>query len=545
MMRILAGSISIFMLLAAGVGCVNETVTDEDDDLYIDGKADSSVAARIMDFAMDGEVIIQSTWQVESEIESQLLYTVGQLNGDDSIGRLDRVELSNIETTELEEGGYLVTYHAVLPVAWNRRNEIPETYTFQLPRAVGYSALEEFTESYMHDCVDWGAHDVTSGVMWYYYRPERSGCQLDEADIVNIEATVSESALGTTGRYPEYHKVWEDEELRVVAIFGKVEEGATSNDGGITAYNNFVRAIRRQFADNDIIETPEDVPSSPGVEHPDVTIEATLDDGRRVHVVALMVDNVRSAGYEFDQRYEELSSSADLIIYNGHSGLGANIRALASKGSWVEGQYAIVYMNGCDTYAYVDSSLADAHAAVNPDDEIGTRYVDIIMNAMPAYFSSFDENSMTMIRGLLSYDEPRTYEHILEGISSSHVAIVAGEEDNVYHPGFDDDDDDPPPPPRGDWEGMDESGEVAAYEEVHFQTPELDAGRYVFEMTGTGDADLYVRLGDAPDAETYDCRPYRSDSNETCVADVPSPAVVHVMVRGYREASYHLTGRPE
>ena len=38
----------------------------------------------------------------------------------------------------------------------------------------------------------------------------------------------------TTGKYPEYDKVWEDGTLRVVAIFGKYEDGATtSSDAGI------------------------------------------------------------------------------------------------------------------------------------------------------------------------------------------------------------------------------------------------------------------------------------------------------------------------
>lgn len=536
-------SLTLLLLLLVAAGCVTES-GEELDDLWVDGKADSSVEAAILDFAFDGEVITTSSWNPESQIESQLLYTVGQLNGDDSLGRLDRVDLTNVETTTLDEGGYLVTYHAVIPVAWNRDNGRPDSYTFRLPRRVGYAALNEFTESYGHSCVDWGAHDVDSGVMWYYYRPERSGCELAPEDVIDFEATLTDSALGTTGRYPEYHKVWEDDELRVVAIFGKVDEGATSGDGGINAYNDFIRMVQREFAEDEVVTTPAELPSSPGVELPDVTFEITRADGRTVNIVALLVDNVRSAGAEFDSRYEALSGTADLIIYNGHSGLGANIQALAGKGQWLEGQYVVVYMNGCDTYAYVDTALADAHAAVNPDDEVGTQYVDIVMNAMPAYFSNFANNSMAMVRGLLSYDEPRTYEHILARISSRHVAIVSGEQDNVYHPGYDPDDDGPPPPDT--WTGLDESGALGTTEEARFATPELPAGRYLFEMTGSGDADLYLRVGEAPTTNTYDCRPYSGSSNETCVADLSSSAVVHVMVRGYSTTSdFHLLGAPE
>ena len=40
---------------------------------------------------------------------------------------------------------------------------------------------------------------------------------------------------------------------------------------------------------------------------------------------------VAAAGAAFDRRYEELSTSADLIAYNGHAGLGQNVRALAQN----------------------------------------------------------------------------------------------------------------------------------------------------------------------------------------------------------------------
>ena len=71
------------------------------------------------------------------------------------------------------------------------------------------------------------------------------------------------------------------------------------------------------------------------------------------------------------------------------------------------------------------------------------------------------------------------------------------------------------------------------------------AGRYVFEMTGTGDADLYVRVGTAPTTELYDCRPYDVDSNETCEVEITTSAPVHVMVRGWADSSgYELVGRP-
>jgi hypothetical protein len=99
-------------------------------------------------------------------------------------------------------------------VAWGKKNSVPSSYAFALPRDVSFSGLDAFTSKYMSRCVDFGAHDVSSGNMWYYYRPLRSGCAIDDADVVDIEASVSVSTINTTGKYPEYDKVWEDGALK-------------------------------------------------------------------------------------------------------------------------------------------------------------------------------------------------------------------------------------------------------------------------------------------------------------------------------------------
>nr|MBA3455882.1 PPC domain-containing protein [Deltaproteobacteria bacterium] len=68
-------------------------------------------------------------------------------------------------------------------------------------------------------------------------------------------------------------------------------------------------------------------------------------------------------------------------------------------------------------------------------------------------------------------------------------------------------------------------------------TPTLAAGTYEFAITGNNDADLYVRVGSAPTTAAYDCRPYKTGSNEVCSVTLAQPAPIHVMVRGYSTAS--------
>lgn len=584
---------------------------------------DASYLATVLNFEFDGELVTNYTYNPRQTIQDQLLYSIGHLNGDKAVGRLDRLDLTNILSSK--EGTLTrYTYHAKMPVAWGSKTNLPQSYTFTLPLNVSYEGTQAFTEKYKASCIEAGAHDVDSGSMWYYYRPKASGCTLADGDVFKTTASIVVSPTNTTGRFPEYHRVWEDNALKVVAVFGKYEDGATeASDAGISAYNEFVGAIHARLKTYPMTTIPMDtIPTAPGVEMPDIELNATLPDGRTVQVNALLVDNIAAATTAFYARYNRLSSRADVIAYNGHAGLGQNVRAIAKKGSWVAEQYLIMFMNGCDTYAYVDGYMASARARINPSDPTGTKYMDIITNAMPAFFASDSEASMAIISGLLDYAAPKTYEQIFKSIDSHQIVLVTGEEDNVYLPGyelasakenqevlfekpviagsytittrspvgnidlyvrvgsqpttteFDCKSDNADSNEEcevtvtedstifikviGRTPGesafaiatkpkilslLSDSGMLAKNEERRYQTGELAVGTYIFKMTGTGDADLYVRKGAAPMTTTYDCRPYKSGSVEECTVALTTPTTIHVMVRGYKDFStFELVG---
>ncbi|MCB9229132.1 MAG: M4 family metallopeptidase [Deltaproteobacteria bacterium] len=60
---------------------------------------------------------------------------------------------------------------------------------------------------------------------------------------------------------------------------------------------------------------------------------------------------------------------------------------------------------------------------------------------------------------------------------------------------------------------------------------------------GEGDADLYVRFGEEPSAQVFNCRPWKSGNEESCSFDYPSSGDWHIMIRGYNDYSgLTLTG---
>lgn len=537
------------LALGAAAGCAAETTPETE----TDEGAFSSNQATLLDFDFDAELSTDSSWNDKQTIQDQLLYTIGHLNTDRSVGRLDNLVLSNIERSEAG-GKITIKYHAKLPVAWGSKTNLPTSYTLALPRDVSQSGIAAFTEKYKHSCVDFGAHDVDAGSMWYYYRPRQSGCAITDAEVVKVAAAVRPSTQNTTGKYPEYHRIWEDDRLDIVAIFGKYEATATSTgDAGISAYNKFVSMMKRELraVTQTVSTVPENVADAPGPATADVSFEATLPDGKLVKVTALLVNAITEVPAGFNARYEALTPTADVIMYNGHAGLGQNVRALAAKGRWVANKYQVFFMNGCDTFAYVDGSLAQTRAQLNPDDPTGTKNMEFITNAMPSFFSSMPAASTAVMKGLLSYEQPKTYDKIFEDIDRSEIVLVTGEEDNVFQPGM------PIGTPGGGGGGgggggegpafapFEESGTLARAAEKAYAY-DVPAGTYVVELSGDGDADLYVKKNAAAAERSYDCRPYQNGSAEKCTVTFTEAGKLNVMVRGYAATSgYKVAGRKQ
>lgn len=100
----------------------------------------------------------------------------------------------------------------------------------------------------------------------------------------------------------------------------------------------------------------------------------------------------------------------------------------------------------------------------------------------------------------------------------------------------------PEPLPRGVERSGTASGQLGTGEEQAYQPLSVLPDTVVtVTMTGTGDADLYVRFDAPATRAAYDCRPYAGDSFETCSLDVPAGASeAHILVHGYSSASYQF-----
>ncbi len=496
---------AIALLAAACGGAVQNSADDQNF---------TSDVATLLVMNLDSQLVTSAPANPVGQIRAQLLYSVGHLNAEPAVARLDKLNLSNVKTVALGGGLYRISYHVKLPVAWGSKTNLPSSYTFTFPARVDATGIQQFWTKYAASCNDQDGDTVLADNFWFHYRPHAAGCSLAAADVTVATASAAVSTVNTVGKYPEYQKVWEDGLLTVVAVFGKYAPGATDDsDAGISAYNAFVSAAAAELG----IAAP-----AAGAANPDLTLRAG-----NVIISLLLTDKLEIAPLSFQKRFAELSTNADLILYNGHAGLGANVRAMANMGNFFPGKYQILFLDGCDTFAYADDTWARRRAPLNPDDPTGTKYLDVVTNAMPAFFSSMPDASMALIRALMHFEAPQTYPQIFKGVNPDHVVVAMGEEDNVFHPGAG-------YAPR--WSQAEE-GFVGKYESVLY-TADVQPGTYVFALSPNpafagGDGDLRVRAGAMPTTDlTYKCKSYVGNSNERCKLTVTSPQKIYFTVTG-------------
>ena len=87
------------------------------------------------------------------------------------------------------------------------------------------------------------------------------------------------------------------------------------------------------------------------------------------------------------------------------------------------------------------------------------------------------------------------------------------------------------------------SGAAASQQFWTMAVPAGASGLKFVTSGGTGDADLYVKLGSAPTTSVYDCRSIGSTTAETCNIATAQAGTYHVLVHGYSAFSgLSLTG---
>ena len=109
--------------------------------------------------------------------------------------------------------------------------------------------------------------------------------------------------------------------------------------------------------------------------------------------------------------------------------LGNNIDVLTNLAQFKPGIYQIYFLNGCDTFTHLSTSLFEGSASANPG-SAGSKYLDIITNAISSYFDQNSKEIMSLMHEL--GQKEKTYYQILDPLDARPERIVEGEQDNNW-----------------------------------------------------------------------------------------------------------------
>lgn len=408
--------------ILAVTGCASEaSQTPDESDI-------TSTEGQMLDFTFKGEVIAAKDAKAREAIVSQLQYTIGtlttQVQGNANVGF---VRLADVVET-VEGNTKRIQYSATLPVVYPKNVRAPANYELALP--LNTTALSAFNAKYDGKC---GKNHYGQATFWHDFNPKAAECILDgETDVVQVSANVAPAAQGTQGKFPEYAEMLKDDALDLVAVYGIISSN-TPSDSGHRTMDSVNINLSSQLTD---VQLEEGTAGRGVVRSSKLTGNAQVQ-GRtiRVTLTSILTSEVNGAGPDFDALYGPVSANADFIVYNGHSGLGKNINALAAKTQVNPGKYQMLFLHGCQTIGYIGRALHDKKIEVNgaANDPNGSKFLDVIATGLPVYGDN-GMSAMTFYRAILNQDRPKNFNQLLATFPVGDLGVVFGEEDNVFQP---------------------------------------------------------------------------------------------------------------
>jgi hypothetical protein len=156
---------------------------------------------------------------------------------------------------------------------------------------------------------------------------------------------------------------------------------------------------------------------------------STLD----IEVNILLADTaINSKDRTFEHFYQLALKYSDIIVYDGHSGLGANLDlSLLNAKSFLTDKYQIIYINGCSGYPY----FSEMYFTAKPG---GAKNLDLILSGISTLTDTTGPNIMSFLDGFLSGKTLNT-SYILKliedanyDLNGSYLTGILGEENNSW-----------------------------------------------------------------------------------------------------------------
>ncbi len=431
------------MLLVLG-GCVSAAVLGD-----TAGATDAAVTAPVIDASLvapvdqsfrnpqkvhtlklHSEVVGETGAAPRDLVKRQLLYTVGALQKYNGSANFGSAEISLGAMSAAGEGLVRIAYDAELQAVFPKQEAFQFAAEIPLPMRVDPPSIFAFAAKYKDAC---GKSVVPGeeGQFFYSYRPAQVGCALEAADVFRSSSQVV-APLGTAPTtYPEYDRMWADGRMHIVIVMGRYLPGTgmSRSDPFAAIYWELVEHLHSALQrSSEVRELYTQVPNPRGT--PVERATWTVDNANRGFKFDLfLVDAPQSGGVAFDAELKRVSADADFLSYAGHAGLGANLAAFLQRIELNAGQYHLLHLDNCISFAYPDFRLLKNPASVSG--RYGTQ--DVVVNSASAKREELKPDLLNWLLALTNPNSPKPYSDILR-MNSTGRPLVLFDEDNTFQP---------------------------------------------------------------------------------------------------------------
>jgi hypothetical protein len=265
-------------------------------------------------------------------------------------------------------------------------------------------------------CADYNSHiSLSQSVYWYLWNPDKSGCK---AELQDMTLTITKVTPKNPTSYPEYDKLWEDNELSVVVLFGKLDDGDNIQDdynwhaadrfvtwltgAGFTEVADAPLGRRFRKAAGDKSETVD-------IYYPDVFEDPT--------------------DYRHIANWRKAQQEHEVVIYLGHSVLGTG--SAYDDVDYPE-FYQIQFIGGCLAYEYYVRPVLEGKG--------GWENVDAVASILENYYNEMNDATGAFLAKLFygfEHGGQASWQDIMAAINNrlghEHFG-VAGARENCFTP---------------------------------------------------------------------------------------------------------------
>ncbi len=289
------------------------------------------------------------------------------------------------------------------------------------------------------------------GDFWYFWDPEQDNCMLNGNTTLIQRPTGKLTIMeNSTDTFPDYNKLYSDngnkKNLNIVVLLGYVD---TINNNLAphkkdTTYANYIAIYKDLENKGYKLTTRKDgfrVSSGGKFESKgadflrEYTKSIVTKNKQSVDVkvqIVLADTDIASTDNTFHYFLVPAFENADILIYDGHSGLGGNLDLASFPQVKFKNKYQIFFFNGCSSYSYYNGMFFSSKG--------GSENIDIVNSGLETSSDSTARNAFTFMKFVLAGQLP-SYEFMLGALENSNYKVngtyltgVSGEKDNTYKP---------------------------------------------------------------------------------------------------------------